>query len=286
MMQVKTLLSERGILTKESGERLTIKCLSPEHEDTNPSMAVNASTGDAHCFSCGFNTNVYTFFGIIHNRLNSKAYGIIRVIDRKRNPSITMPEGSINWSKEHRSIKSETLLHFRAFENPLYFKDKICFPIYGYDGAMKAILSRDLYSSKSKYNIYPSGVPLPILPMRPSAYKNSLIIVEGIFDMLNAYDKGLKNVICTFGISLTKAIVEQILAIVAYLGVTRVILAYDNDSAGKIANTKAKEILEGKIPEVTIFDWTMFDEKVPKDFGDLTQDDFLLISSILYGKKK
>ena len=44
-----------------------IKCLNPDHEDTNPSFRVDRISGIAHCFSCGFKTNIFKYFGIFTN---------------------------------------------------------------------------------------------------------------------------------------------------------------------------------------------------------------------------
>ena len=53
------LLTEKGIDFKVQGNDAVIKCLNPEHDDTNPSMRVDKITGVFHCFSCGFKGNKF-----------------------------------------------------------------------------------------------------------------------------------------------------------------------------------------------------------------------------------
>ena len=75
------------------------------------------------------------------------------------------------------------------------FKDRLMFPLYDLRGNIRAFAGRSLHSDvKAKYYFYPKGVTMPLFPAQPEIYKNSIIIVEGIFDVLNLRDKGVYNV--------------------------------------------------------------------------------------------
>lgn len=288
MISVEDLLTSKGVVTRSTGSKVLISCLNPEHEDTHPSMVVNTTTGDAHCFSCGHNLNVYKHFGIIHNKLNSKAFKILKVIDAKRNPVLSMPAGSEPWDKEFRGVGLSTFKHFGVFKNNIEYADKICFPIYGFDGQLKSILSRDLHSKATRYLVYPPGQPLPIFPTAPQPYKNTLIIVEGIFDVLSAYDKGIKNVVCTFGVNLTPNIITQICTVCQMLNVSRLVIAFDNDKAGQKAAELAQISLSKRVETVEILDWEelcSLSEHQIKDFGELKTDDIFSLLYLLYGGK-
>ena len=288
MITVADLLTEKGIITRSTGHKVLISCLNPEHEDNNPSMIVNNTTGDAHCFSCGHNTNIYRHFGIIHNKLNAKAFKVLMAIDKKRNPSLTLPPGSEPWDKEFRGIKLSTFKHFEAFKNNMEYADKICFPIKGFDGKVQSILSRDIHSNASRYLVYPPGQPLPIFPTTPKSYKNTLIVVEGIFDVLSAYDKGMKNVICTFGVNISPTIITQISTLCQILDISRLVIAFDNDEAGKRAAETAQISLSKKVDLVEVLDWEelcSLSEREIKDFGELKTDDIFSVMYLLYGGK-
>jgi len=288
MITVADLLTEKGIVTRSTGQKVLISCLNPEHEDNNPSMVVNNTTGDAHCFSCGHNTNIYKHFGIIHNKLNAKAFRLLSAIDKKRNPSISLPDGSIPWDKEFRGIKLSTYTHFEAFKNNMEYSDKICFPIKGFDGKLHSILSRDIHSEVSRYMVFPPGQPLPIFPTCPIPYKNTLIVVEGIFDVLAAYDKGLKNVVCTFGVNITPTIVTQIATVCQMLSISRLVIAFDNDTAGSKAADAAQILLSKRVDVVEVLDWETLcslTERKLSDFGELKSDDIFSIMYLLYGGK-
>ena len=44
-MRVEELLQEKNLNFKVSGRDLLVKCLNPEHEDSNPSMRIDNITG-------------------------------------------------------------------------------------------------------------------------------------------------------------------------------------------------------------------------------------------------
>ena len=50
-----------------------------------------------------------------------------------------------------------------------------------------------------KYLISPPQAKLPLYPASVKPIKGRVILVEGIFDMINLFDKGLPNAICCFG---------------------------------------------------------------------------------------
>ena len=71
-MRVEELLQEKRLDFKVSGRDYLVKCLSPDHEDTNPSMRIDNITGIYHCFSCGFRVNIFKHFGAVANYLEIK----------------------------------------------------------------------------------------------------------------------------------------------------------------------------------------------------------------------
>ena len=58
-MTVEELLQEKRLDFKVSGRDYLVKCLNPEHEDTNPSMRIDNITGIFHCFSCGIQVSCW-----------------------------------------------------------------------------------------------------------------------------------------------------------------------------------------------------------------------------------
>jgi DNA primase len=119
---------------------------------------------------------------------------------------------------------------------------------------------------------------MPLFPSQLPQAEKSLVIVEGIFDMLNLYDKGLINVTCAFGTNtLQNNTVQKLLPFKAQ-GVTHIYLMFDGDEAGEKAMFTLKPIIEecGFIVENIIL-------PDGSDPGELSDED--IKSTIEYIKK-
>ena len=81
---------------------------------------------------------------------------------------------------------------------------------------------------------------MPLFPV-VEPIQGSVILVEGIFDMINLHDKGLTNAICCFG---TKNINEDKLGMLSIQGVEEVVVFFDGDDAGQDAAKIVKEMVE------------------------------------------
>ena len=101
-----------------------------------------------------------------------------------------------------------------------------------------------LSNGNPKYLNYPSGVELPVHPSYLKQREKSIILVEGIFDMLNLYDKGIKNSICCFGTNTLQNSLKQKLMPFKAQGVTHIFVLFDGDDAGQKAAKHLKPILE------------------------------------------
>lgn len=246
---VAELLTQKGIPYKFGGNDLLIKCLNPEHEDSDPSMRIDKISGIFHCFSCGFKGNIFKYFGILTNqsflkvlKLKEKLQAV--KIDRE---GLSIPPIAIPYTKSFRGISKQTLDRFEAFYIPgeskemKGFEDRIIFPIRDITNKIRVFLGRHTLSDASpRYLIYPAHSSTPLSPIRVPKGMNSIVLVEGIFDMLNCQDKGLYNTVCTFGTNTLQKDTKEKLLPFKTQGITKIYLMFDGDEAGK----KAMKILE------------------------------------------
>ena len=244
-MRVDELLQEQRIEFKVSGRDYVIKCLNPDHEDSNPSMRVDNVTGIFNCFSCGFKGNVFKHFGAAANFLEIKRQKLKESIDEKRSASIgfEFPKGFAPYVGNWRGIRPETYKHFEAFmHHESQFNGRIVFPVRDITGKVVAFNGRHMTMTEiPKYLIYPPQAKLPLYPSTVHPIKGRVILVEGIFDMINLYDKGLSNVICCFG---TRNIDAEKLAILKMQNVEGVDIMFDGDDAGQTAAEEIKGLAE------------------------------------------
>ena len=267
------ILNKNNLAFMVSGRDYLIKCLNPEHEDSNPSFRVDRVSGIAHCFSCGFKTNIFKYYGIFTNPVPLKILALKEKLAELKNfgLDLELPAGYTPYTKQFRGISPQTLKYFGAFYTNQVEKlqDRIIFPVKDITGKTVVFVGRHTLSNGNpRYLNYPSGVQLPVFPSHlPTGYK-SMVIVEGIFDMLNLYDKGLHNVVCAFGTNTLQNNSKQKLLPFKAQGITHIYLMFDGDEAGQKAAHNLKPIIEdaGFIVELI----TLPDNVDP---GELSQED-------------
>ena len=283
-MNVIDLLNDRQIKYKEAGKDYQIACLNPDHEDSNPSMRVDKITGVYHCFSCGFKGNLFEKYGAEPNFIDlkiAKLQGKIR--DLLSNKSLILPADAVPFNRDYRGLSSHIYLEANAFisNQEDEFKDRVMFPIYDIRGNIKVFIGRSLHSDvEDKYLFYPRGVTPPLFPAHPEIWKNSLIIVEGIFDALNMMDKGCYNVISAFGTHTLLKTYKEKLSHYKILGVNKFYIMFDGDKAGREAGQKLEIVLNSNG-----FNAEIIELPDGMDPGDLTEQDISTLMVGLYGNE-
>lgn len=266
------LIQKNDLKFSVSGRDYLIKCLNPDHQDSNPSFRVDKVTGVAHCFACGFKTNLFKYYGVFTNLVPMKILALKEKLDalKKFGQELDLPQGYTPWTKQFRGVSPATLKHFGAFYTNQVEKlqDRIIFPIKDITNKTQVFVGRHTMSNGNpRYINYPQGVKIPLYPAHlPSGY-SSMVIVEGLFDMLNLYDNGCENVVCAFGTNTLQNDTKQKLLPFRAQGITHIYLLFDGDDAGRSAAKTLKPLLEaeGFITEIV-------DLPDGTDPGDLDQE--------------
>ena len=263
-MTVEELLVEEKIKFKQSPADFVVHCLNPEHDDTNPSMRIDKITGVFNCFSCGFKGNIFKHFDKPSNYLDIKREKVKQTIDRKRSESVglLMPRDIVPYVGNERNIKPETYKKFEAFlsaNSP--FTNRIVFPVRDITGKIVAFNGRILgknITGQPKYIFHPPRVKLPIFPANVLPIKGRVLLVEGIYDVINLHDKGLTNALCCFGIS---NITTDKLQLLKMRGVEQIDILFDPDDAGQGAVEKVIELCDKT-------ELKYYNVRIPPDLGD------------------
>jgi len=245
------LINKNSLAFSVSGRDYLIKCLNPDHEDSNPSFRVDRVTGVAHCFSCGFKTNLFKYYGVFTNPVPMKIAALKEKLNELKigHLGLELPNGHTPYLKQFRGVSPQTLKYFGAFYTNVVEKlvDRIVFPIKDITGKTVVFVARHTLSNGNpRYINYPSGVKMPVFPAHlPSGYQ-SMVIVEGVFDMLNLYDKGLENVVCAFGTNTLQNDTKSKLLPFKAQGITHIYLLFDGDEAGEKAAANLKPLIEAE----------------------------------------
>lgn len=267
------LLNKFEIPFKVSGKDFVIKCLNPEHEDNNPSFRIDRLSGVAHCFSCGYKVNIFKHFGVL---TNNNSIRVAKLKEKLKELQVSFngvdfPYDKVPLNRSFRGISVQTLREFGAFYTHKNedLIDRAIFPIKDIRNKNVAYIGRHMHSNGNpRYIVYPPGAHLPVYPEQVQVKTKNLVLVEGIFDLLNLYDKGLKNVACTFGTStLFKDTALKLLPFRTQ-GISKIYLMYDGDVPGQDAMNKLKPLIEEA-------DYLVEKIKLPDDTdpGDLSQED-------------
>ena len=280
-MDVIDLLNKEKISFTVSGQDFQIKCLNPDHDDTNPSLRIDKVNGVMHCFSCGFRGNLFTHFGAPPTQKTIRLHKVRDKIQKIRsdNVGLKVPEKSIRFVGAHRNITADTLACYGAFTHfEKEYAGRLVFPLRDITGKIRAFIGRAMDNTvQPKYLIQPKGVQLPMFPSNPDMIHGEVILVEGIFDALNLIDKGLHNAVCVFG---TNNFDMHKLALLKVYGVQGIKLFFDGDVAGQEAAKKITDMCEEiGMPSAIIPIATGTDP------GDLTKERIIDLREYLYGER-
>lgn len=271
------ILKSHGIEFKPSGKDYVIRCLSPDHEDRNPSLRVDKTTGIFNCLSCGFSGNIFDHFGEKANWLQIRREKVKNLIlDKLRETvGLNIPENAVPFDREWRGISAETFKKFEAFQhNSPEYIGRVVIPVRNITGKIVAFCGRHQGQETPKYLFNPAGAKLPLFPtVKP--IQGRVILTEGIMDMMNLHDKGLTNAMCAFGVN--KVTVEM-LNVLKIQGVSGVDVFFDNDEAGQAGASKLLELLERN--ELLKRNITFGNTKDP---GELTALQVIKLKEELYG---
>lgn len=251
-------------------------CLNPEHDDSNPSMRIDNTTGIFKCMSCSFSGNIFNHFGEKPNWLEIRRQKLKDSITSKlrETSGLSIPENAVPFDHDWRGISADTYRKFEAFQhNNPEFIGRVVFPIRNISGKTVAFTGRHQGQESPKYLIHPHKAKIPLYPVvRP--VQGSILLVEGIFDMLNLHDKGITNAVCAFGVS---TVDEDKINILKIQGVTQVYICFDSDDAGQNGATKLKSLLEKHDVSAEII--SLGDAKDP---GELTASNVIKLKESIY----
>ena len=208
-------------------------------------MRIDSVLGIFNCLSCGYKGNLFYFYGEQLDKVSKLKEQLKRQIEDIRAASVglLMPADAVFLTEAYR-VSGETLNEFEAFRSlGQDHLNRVVFPIRDLKGKITSFVRRseDAFDS-IKYKITPASSKTPLYPLHKVAPEQGrIMLVEGIFDMLNLYEHGFRNVLCAFG---TRKVNKDKLQILAVMGVSGIDICFDPDKAGQEAALELKELAE------------------------------------------
>jgi DNA primase len=250
------ILEKRQISYKKTNNpsEILISCTSGEHNDKNESLSYNLDKNVFHCWSCGFSGGITKFMASIGETtiidIDSKQPYKIKKLKEKIQKkleidSISLPDDRKMFSEEFRGIEPSIFKEFGAFTtNQLGLTDYLCIPVYQF-GKLKFIegrLLKDLHN-QPKYYRKPANATVAdcLFPIDKIKSTNKVILVEGMFDLLNMWQLGFTNTLCIFGASNFS---KKKLELLDRVGITSVDILMDPDIPGQKGAEKIFNMLD------------------------------------------
>lgn len=243
-MTVEELLDKKKIDYRASGQDYLVCCFNPDHDDSNPSMRIDRVLGIFHCLSCGFRGNLFSFFDEhFDNRVRLREQ-LRRKMEEIRAASIGMKfPVNTQFLDEGYRVSAKIIKEFEAFRSiNKEYEGRIWFPVRDMKGRISSFIGRaeDPFATP-KYMVLPRGAKLPLFPLtKLEPIQGRVMLVEGIFDLLNLRQYGLNNTITGFGIKNFK----DRLKILSILGVHGLDICFDPDEPGQNAAEEVQEVAE------------------------------------------
>lgn len=234
--------------------KLLCQCLSPTHEDNNMSAFIKLDEGNEyfHCSSCRLSMNSVQLHNLISLgfdvNMSWKAQ-IDRILKQaepkleKESTQIFLPIKEAMFDKPYRGISTETFKKIGAYYTfkDSYYSRRIIIPIYNYKNELRSF---EAISTSSK--IQPKALrPKNVLTADLFGFEHllgesdTLFLCEGIFSALSFWELGYDSVF-NFGI----ASIKDKIKILHLKGIKNIILASDNDEAGKQFNKESYHLLK------------------------------------------
>lgn len=283
-MNMTDVLDQHGLKYEKTNNpvEIVIQCTSGNHADNKPSMTYNLDKDIFHCWSCGFKGTKRRFLQSIGINtdipFDSKQPFKVQKLRDKLNElmfedNMTIPEDARAINGSVRNISPGTIKDFGAFfTEKLGLEDYVCFPVSQF-GKIRFIEGRNRFakSEKPRYYRRPAKARSSdiLFPLDKIKDKSQLILVEGLFDMLNMWDKGYTNTVCVFGATNFST---PKLEILDKIGTTFVEILFDGDEAGRNGAKKIADLLDKRFIQSKII--TLSEGKDP---GDLTQEELNMI---------
>ena len=279
--------------TIDTHDNIMVTC--PYHkngQEHRPSAGIRKSDGIFHCFGCG---EVRTFTELISDLfdVNDESFGKEWLIKNLISESIENRKGvefDVERNKEskkavkyvsEKELEKYRYIHSYMYQRKLtddiielfdigYDKDTDCitFPVRDINGNCLFVARR---SVNSKFFNYPRNVEKPLYGlyeiMQEHLYSqyDSLIVCESMIDALTCFVYG-KPAVALNGTASNKQY-KQLSAI----PFRKLVLATDNDGAGRLARERLKKNVKGKI--ISEFDYSSYPEKA-KDINDMSKEEF------------
>ncbi len=249
-----TYLEANEIKFSDKETKLLCQCLSPTHEDNNMSAFIKLDEGDEyfHCSSCKLSMNSVQLHNLISLGFDvniSWRAQIDRILKQaepkleKESAQIFLPIKEAMFDKPYRGISAETFEKIGAYHTfkEAYYGKRIIIPIYNYKNELRSFEAISTNAKIQPKVLRGKNVDTSELFGFENLLGESdtLFLCEGLFSALSFWELGYQGLF-NFGLGNIKDKIKTL----HLKGIKNIILASDNDEAGKQFNKECYHLLK------------------------------------------
>lgn len=247
-------LEQNNLKYIERENKISHQCVNPSHQENSPSAFTVLESGNEynHCSSCNFHMNTESLYKFLELGFDEKLMFVNQIKNilkqaepklEKQTTPVYLPIKDKDFSKTYRGISPETYKRVGAYStfNQTFYQKRIIFPIYNINNEL--ILFEAVSTNK---NIQPKvlrnkGADTSILLGFENLLGNSdtVFLTEGIYNSLSFMELGYDSVF-NFGLGNIKDKIKTL----HLKGIKNIILASDNDEAGKSFSKECYHLLK------------------------------------------
>ena len=285
-MNLAEAVRQRFEVAQRIGDEYLVHCPDPEHEDRNPSAAINVRKGLWVCYSCGAGGRVIDLLDGIQvedESTDDLVQSLIEDVERLSQPSQDLPERWLDqflgaphpyWLR--RGFTEDTIEEFQLGYDPTFQPrwdappvETVTMPLRVPSGALRGVTRRRLDNATPRYH-YPAHADVSAFLYayeRVAEGRPHVAITEGAVDAMLLWQEGIPA-LAAYSDRLSHA--QE--ALLRRLDPVTITIAFDQDPPGRRA---AQRILQGdrrKPPAdlgaamVRVAEWPPSEGK---DIGDL-----------------
>ena len=234
--------------------KLSHQCINPNHQENSPSAFTILESGNefTHCSSCNFHLNTEKLYEFLELGFDEKLMFINQIKnilkqseekEQKEPTQIFLPIKEATFDKTYRGISPSTFAKIGAYYTfkEAYYGKRIIIPIYNVDNELRSF---EAISTSSK--IQPKVLrPKSIDTSNLFGFENllgesdSVFICEGLFSALSFWELGYQSIF-NMGVASIKDKIKTL----HLKGIKNIILASDNDDAGRNFNKECYQLLK------------------------------------------
>ncbi len=255
-------LEASELLYIDRGDKVSHCCINPLHNDSSPSAFTLFKEAEVfcHCKSCGHTLAGAKFYDFLEVGYDEKElfHQQIKNILKQSEPKLEkqiapvyLPIKDKDFNKPYRGISTETFKKIGAYHTfkEAYYGRRIIIPIYNYKNELRSF---EAISTSPK--IQPKALrPKNVLTADLFGFEHllgesdTLFLCEGIFSALSFWELGYQSIF-NFGLGNIKDKIKTL----HIKGIKNIILAADNDEAGKQFSKECYHLLKHNF-NVTFF---------------------------------